>query len=150
MYRKVIKSDSSDFRLIGNLATVLYYTDKRDSASLYYKQAIDLAKQTLTVNPSDADVICTLAGYYAQIGERDLAYVYLNKAQKTGVTNVDTYFDIGDVYEQLGNRDLALKWIEKAIDNGFTLAKIENNPALEQLRKDKRFQDLIKSAQSPN
>jgi tetratricopeptide (TPR) repeat protein len=144
MYRQVLKYGSSDFLYVGNLATAFYFTNRKDSARIYYEKAVKLAGQALLVNPDNVDVICMLAGYYARLGKKNEAYDKLNMARKLEITDVDTYFDIGDVYEQLGERDLALQWIGKAIENGFTLAKIENNPGLDELRKDKRFQDLVK------
>jgi serine/threonine protein kinase/Flp pilus assembly protein TadD len=144
IYRKVVASGTTDFRIIGSLATALYFTNREDSARIYYEKAVELAEQTLRINPNDVDVICMLAGYYAQLNDNEKAYARLNQAQSLEITNVDNYFDIGDVYEQLGERDLALEWIGKALENGFTLAKIENNPGLNELRKDKRFQDLVK------
>jgi serine/threonine-protein kinase len=143
MYRQVLKYGSSDFRYVGNLATAFYFTNRKDSARIYYEKAVKLAGQALLVNPDNVDVICMLAGYYARLGKKNEAYDKLNMARKLEITDVDTYFNIGDVYEQLGERDLALQWIGKALENGFTLAKIENNPGLDELRKDKRFQDFV-------
>ena len=108
---------------------------------------MELAEQTLRINPNDVDVICILAGYYTRLDDNEEAYAKLKQVQSLEITNVDNYFDIGDVYEQLGERDLALEWIGKAIENGFTLAKIENNPGLNELRKDKRFQVSVNKAQ---
>jgi hypothetical protein len=54
-------------------------------------------------------------------------------------------FRIADTYEQIGERDLALQWIQTAIKNGYSLAEIEHNPGLFNLRSDARFRDFLKT-----
>jgi serine/threonine-protein kinase len=144
MYRQVLTYGVDDFRLYGNLANGLYYTNHKDSARYYYEKAIALANNALRVNPANPEIESSLAGYLVKLNQKKAAANALARVLELKILNIDIYFDIGDVYEQLGERDLAIYWLGKALENGFTLAKIKNNPGLAELRNDHKFKKLLK------
>ena len=62
----------------GNLADAYrMIPGEADKASTTYKQAISLAEKQLKVNPSDTDVLSSLALYYSRIGDPMRARQYL-------------------------------------------------------------------------
>jgi hypothetical protein len=53
------------------------------------------------------------------------------------------------IYTGLGEKDQALNWLEKAYDE-HSNPSIFVRPALDALRSDKRFQDLLRRIGSPS
>jgi tetratricopeptide (TPR) repeat protein len=126
-----------------------YFTDRQDSAKIYFQKAVKLAQGEIRVNPRDQVTLVCLAGYYAHLDMREKAVGHLKEVEKMDPSGLDIFFDIGDVYEQLGERDIALVWMEKAIKNNYGLAKFNNNPGLKNLMADERFQKIINEYPSP-
>jgi serine/threonine-protein kinase len=148
MYQKALELSDTDFRVWGYLADSFYWIpDLRDSSYSRYRQAIQLAKKQLSVNPMDHEAMIHLAGYHARLDQKTPADSLLNLLIATNTGDLEILFSIGDIYEQIGKRDLALQWIDRALSNGFSLAEIERNPGLKDLRSDMRFQRII---QNPN
>ena len=64
----------------GNLADAYrMIAGNADKASMAYKQAIALAEKQLDVNPSDSDVLSSLALYHSRLGDANLAQQYLGR-----------------------------------------------------------------------
>jgi serine/threonine protein kinase/tetratricopeptide (TPR) repeat protein len=146
MYQKALELSDTDYRIWGYLADSYYWiSELQDSSYSHYRQAIQLAKKQLSVNPKDYGTMVHLAGYHAQLGQKIQADSLLNILIESNPGDLEIIFRIGDIYEQLGNRDLALQWINKALSNGFSLAEIERNPGLKELRSDMRFQRIIQN-----
>jgi len=144
MYQKALDLSDTDFRVWGYLADSYYWIPElRDSSYHRYEQAAQLAKKQLTVNPKDHEAMIHLAGYYARLDQKSLSDSLINLIIAGNPGDLEILFSIGDIYEQIGKRDLALKWINKALSNGFSLAEIERNPGLKDLRSDVRFQRII-------
>jgi tetratricopeptide (TPR) repeat protein len=147
-YKEVLHYNQKDHRIWGGMATAYYFTERQDSARIFYQKAVDLAEGQKKINPRDQTILVTLAGYYARLGQRDLAYQYLKEVEEMDPSQLDTIFDIGDVYEQLGDRGKALEWMEKAIRNNYKMARFNNNPGLQNLMADARFQQIVNKQQS--
>jgi hypothetical protein len=57
---------------------------------------------------------------------------------------------VANAFEQMGDRDRALQWLGKALAAGYNRADIGRSPWLEALRKDKRFDQLMKKPGQAN
>jgi len=148
-YKKVLEYNQNDHRIWGALGMSYYFTDRQDSAKIYFKKAVELAEGEKKVNPRDQVLLVCLAGYYAHLYESEKAFDLINEVEKMNPVNLDIIFDIGDIYEQLGEREEALVWMEKAIMNNYSLAKFTNNPGLKDLIADERFQKIVSNHREP-
>ncbi|MFC2088784.1 protein kinase [Calditrichota bacterium] len=142
MYREVLRINQNDYKIPGNLASAFYYSGEKDSALVCFQIAVQLAERERKINPRNELLLTALAGYYAELNERDKAYGLLEEVIALKPTEPDIFFNIGDTYEQLGQRDMAIKWMEKAINKGYTMAKFKYNPGLTNLIADERFQKI--------
>ena len=108
-----------------------------------YRRAIDLAKQVLVVNPSDADVLSRVALYHARLGNKMEAEAQIKKARQLAPQNRDVDWNAALVYELGAHRDQALDALKAAIQAGQPVEEVRREPALENLRKDPRFERLL-------
>ncbi len=142
-YRQIIKNDPKDHRFWGSVATAYYFTDRKDSARVFYEIAAEKAEHQRRINPHDNRLLSQLAGYYARLGIFTEANNLLSEVIDSQPLDVNVLFDLADVYEQLGERDSALEWFKLAFQHGLTLSKIERNPGLKNLREDERFIEMV-------
>lgn len=84
---------------------------------------------------------------FALMGNRDEALRVIDELKELSA-NHQRYvspFYIATIYAGLGEKDLAFVWLEKAYqDKSFWIATLKGNPHFDNLRKEKRFQDLLK------
>jgi tetratricopeptide (TPR) repeat protein len=128
----------------GNLGDAYYWAPgKRAQAGAAYEKAIALGEEKLRVNPRDADVLSSLAMYYAMEGERKPALEKLDVALRLSPKSPDLLFNAGIVYQQLGDTPRALDALEKAIAAGRSPSALRDTPNFDGLRANPRFLRLI-------
>lgn len=144
MYKKALEEKDIDYQVWGNLAESFYWTPgERDQARPYYRRAISLAEKELQGKPDDPVVISFLASYHGRLGDRSRTLSLLERLEKLKNLTPGVLFLMADAYEQVKKRDHALRWIQAALDRGYSLAEIEHNPALFNLRSDQRFREFL-------
>lgn len=140
MYSKALELNDRDYRVWASLGAAYYWTlGARDKSRAAYEQAIRIAEEERRKNPQTASLLSHLADFYAMIGDSARALPLVERAVSLPPGNPDVMARAGEVYEQLGHRDKAIEWLKKAVDNGFPLATLERNPALDSLRADRRM-----------
>jgi tetratricopeptide (TPR) repeat protein len=146
-YKKVLEYNQTDHRIWDALGISYYFTNREDSAKIFFRTAVELVKGELEINPKKQVNLVSLAGYYAYLGLYMQAEELLNRVENMNPVNLNIIFAIGDVYEHIGNRDKALFWMEKALKNNYGLAKFTNNPGLKDLMADEEFQNILRKYQ---
>jgi len=144
-YQEAIKLDPQQQVTWGNLGAALYYGGKKDESMVPNRKAADLALEDLKVNPRDADLLSTVAGYYSVLGDRKKALLYLSQALQYGHNDKGILLDAAGVYNQLGETGLAIEWLGKAVQAGYTKDKILSDPQFANLASNPSFQQLMKS-----
>jgi serine/threonine-protein kinase len=146
MFKKGLELNDSDYHFWGYLADSYYWTHgDRDKAQYNYQRAAKMAEKELKKNPDDPEILSRLASYYGRMGNRSETLSILDRVTAIKSLLPEVMFRIADTYEQIGERDLALQWIKLSLDKGFSLAEIENNPGLSELRSDKRFRGFLQN-----
>jgi tetratricopeptide (TPR) repeat protein len=90
-----------------------------------------------------------LGNTYARAGSRTEARKAIQRLIEMSKQRVGTY-SVALVYSGLGDKDRAIEWLEKAYqvrDKGLCYMKVD--PALDPLRSDPRFQDLLRRMNFP-
>jgi tetratricopeptide (TPR) repeat protein len=94
--------------------------------------------------------LLSLARTYAAAGLRAKAKAALEQARKLSKRQEILPARIASVYARLGEIDRALDWFEKAYDRRDPYMVFLNaNPALDPLRSERRFQDLVRRMNLP-
>ncbi|CAN5467483.1 hypothetical protein BH23BAC3_BH23BAC3_30570 [soil metagenome] len=146
MYEKALEINDGDYQLWGNLA-VAYYNipGKQDQAFPIYERAIMLALDQHAINPNNPDILISLAGYEAKLGNEKQSRSYIRTALVLAPENATIMYLAGAALEFLGDRDEALANIEKAINAGYSLSEIRSQPELQKLIADERFDGILKN-----
>ncbi len=151
MYESALKINDTNYMIWGNLASCYFWNNEKEKKWRdTFNKACSLAQQHLQVNPEAVEVMVDLAGYYAQLQKDEKALDLLQQAIAAKPTTLSVLFRIGDAYEQLGDRESALKYIRMAVRSGYSLAEIETNPWLKELRRDARFKALFRNNKPKN
>ena len=129
----------------GNLGDVYgCVPGKKTEAREAYKRAIELAQAASVVNPKDADALSRVALYQARLGNKMEAEAHIRRARQLTPANRDVLWNAALVYELAGQRDHALEALKAAIRAGQPLEEVRREPALKNLRKDPRYDRLLK------
>jgi eukaryotic-like serine/threonine-protein kinase len=144
-YQEAIKLDPEQQVVWGDLGAALYYSGKKDQAVGPHRKAIELALADLKVNPHDAELLSTLAGYYSMLGDRKNSLLYLGQALQYGHNDKNVLLDAAGVYNKLGDTGLAIEWLAKAMQAGYTPEHIRTLREFDNLADNPSYQQLIKS-----
>jgi eukaryotic-like serine/threonine-protein kinase len=147
--KKALEISPQKYDYWGNLADgYRMIPGQSANAAAAYKQAIRLAEMQLKINPIDADVLSSLATYYARTNDPIRARSYLEKALKQKPEDVDVLRIASLVYLEAGNRQEAIRWLQKAVAAGYAREQLLANPELTSLHSDPQFDRLAKEAKS--
>ncbi len=147
--KKAIKVRPQEYDYWGNLADAYrMIPEEPNNALAAYQQAIRLAEMQLKVNPIDADVLSSLALYYARTHNRARARKYLEKALKEKPEDVDILRIASLVYLEEGDRQKTMFWLQRAVAAGYAREQLVANPELSSLHSDPQFDHLAKEARS--
>jgi serine/threonine-protein kinase len=146
MFKKALEKSDDDYLIRGFLAESYYWTPKqRDKSQPNYQRAAKMAEKALEKNPNDPEILSRLASYYGRMEVRSKTLSMLERVTAIKNLTPEVMFLIANTYEQIGEREKALQWIKSALDKDFSLAEIENNPGLSELRADSRFQEILQN-----
>jgi len=149
MYEEALALDGSDYRVWGNLgSSYLWVPERRESALRAYQEAAERAEDLRKTNPRDAELLCLLGGYYAELGKPDTALALTQQALVQSPQNVEIMFQAGHNYEVLGDREQALLFIERALECGYSRDQVERTPALRGLCTDPHYRRLAERTEN--
>jgi tetratricopeptide (TPR) repeat protein len=147
-YKKAVELNDKDYMNWGNLGEAYYLNGERPEAAAAFREAVGHAKRDLAVNPRDPQALKYLANYSAMLADRISALKYVSKALEVSKFDKDSLFAAAAVYNDLGQTGLALEWLGKALRAGYSPKTVMQQPDLDNLHGDQRFQDLFKSSSS--
>jgi tetratricopeptide (TPR) repeat protein/predicted Ser/Thr protein kinase len=145
-YQEAIQLDPQQQVTWGDLGAALYYSGKKDQSVGPHRKAIELAQADLKVNPHDAELLSSLAGYYSMVGDHKNALLYIGQALQYGHNDKDVLLDAAGVYNKLGDTGLAIEWLAKTMQAGYTPEHIRGIHEFDNLAENPSFQRLMKSS----
>ncbi len=147
-YEKTVQLNDKDYTNWGNLGEAYYLSGERPKADTAFRKAITMAKEDLAVNPRDPQLLRSLANYHAMINDRTNALKYLNQSLEQSKVDKDALFSAAQIYNDLGDKGLALEWLGKALRAGYAPGMLRQQPDLDNLHGDARFEGLLNSTGS--
>jgi serine/threonine protein kinase/Flp pilus assembly protein TadD len=109
-----------------------------------FKRSLVVIDRHLELNPDDARAIYLGAGSLCHLGEREKAVKWAEKATTIDPDNPSVLYNVACVYSQLGELERGIDCLEESITTGMGQKEwIENDPDLDPLRDNERFQALL-------
>jgi serine/threonine-protein kinase len=144
-YEKAVQLNDKDYTNWGNVGEAYYLSGERPKADAAFRKAIAMAKEDLAVNARDPQLLRSLANYHAMINDHTNALKYLNQSLDQSRVDKDALFSAAQIYNDLGDKGLALEWLGKALRAGYSPGMARQQPDLDNLHGDARFEELLKS-----
>jgi TolB-like protein/tetratricopeptide (TPR) repeat protein len=139
----------NDYRMWGNLGDAYHFQgDQAQVAEVAYKRAIELGQSLLKVNDADVQVISDVALYYSRIGDTSMAHELNARATSQGPGIMYVHYNSALIHVQSGELDKALAALERAVELNYERELLQKDPALESLRDNERFRQLVSNNRS--
>lgn len=137
MYEIALQDLSNRYEIWGNYAAATEWSGEEEKAKDLYRTAIARAKDQLDVNPNSPDILADIATYNSDIGNRDEAIQFIEKALSIDEDNLRVRQRAVSTYENLGMRSEALKWITSSMTS-----ELEGQPEFESLTSSQEYLEL--------
>jgi eukaryotic-like serine/threonine-protein kinase len=177
--RSALKFDPASSKALQSLASALFYQNRFPEAISWFQRAIAAGPATVDIyldlgisldlighrseaqeqyqngmalavrgkNPRDGLVKSELSLLYARLGRRALAASEAKDALQLAPASIEVAMLLVRTYEVLDDRDRALELIQNVPDDALRL--LNKSPDLAELRRDSRFQKLMRSHRIP-
>jgi len=116
---------------------------RRAAAMRACTQAVEVARQQLSMNPVDARALYLGAGCLARIGRRRTALAWAARALDLDGKDSAVLYNVGCLYALLGRRTDALRCLRKVVRSGWRKEWIRHDPDWAALRDLKEFVALV-------
>ena len=119
----------------------LAYTWLKDDEKMRAARAktLSLLEQYAQLNSQEAAVQSMLSMLYAEDKLREKALACANAALALAPRDPWILADVAETYEDLGDRKRAIQYGQESLKNGYTLADLQERPALQGLLADPSF-----------
>jgi TolB-like protein/tRNA A-37 threonylcarbamoyl transferase component Bud32/Flp pilus assembly protein TadD len=149
-YDEAIKELRKTLEMDPNFAVAHWYLGQAYEQKAYYEEALAEHRKALVLSGGSAYAVAALGYTYAAAGKRGEALKMLLQLKGLWKTRSVAPYEIARIYVGLGEKEEAFAWLQKAADvhdGPMNLLKID--PALDSLRSDPRFQDLLRRMKFP-
>ncbi len=139
-YKKAVELSPDDQFLVGNLASGYWWAGDRVQAVKAFDEAIALASKELRVNPRDANVLGSLALYYAQKGDVSNGLTLIRRARAIDAHSADLIYYDAEISYLAGQKEAAISAFRDAVKKGYSLQIAKADPWFNKAFQDPQFQ----------
>ena len=127
MFEKAVEMNPTSENL-GNLADGYRLAGNQEKAKQTYDRAISQGFKELQVNPRNADLVGTLAFYFARKGDMEQAREFIKKARTLNRSSVNLIY-IAAVIDTIDNKPSdAVKELKVAVAKGYSPSDVASDP----------------------
>jgi adenylate cyclase len=148
-YEKAVDMMETDFHAWALLATCYQAQGELEKLRHAAKMMVSEAHKALEHDPSNGTALGIVAGGHAILGEKDRAREWIDRAMLIDPDNLRMRYNFAcALVAHLRDNDLALRLLDRtfAVAGEILIRAAENDPDLDLLRDDPRFQKLIGAA----
>ena len=139
MTEKALQLNDKDFRVWANLAAAYRLSGDLDKAKWASGEKLRRLELAVQVQPKDPSIQASLGISYAEQKLKEKAVPHIEAAIALAPTNPQVLLNAAEAYEDLGDRRHALEYVQKSLKNGYTVDRVKNNPAFNNLVQDPGF-----------
>ena len=144
MFIRAVELGPADFRLRAHLAdAVIMQAGRTEEANEHYRQAIELARRQLDVNPTDHDTRALLTTFLARTNEPELAAFEIDLLRQEPQLSREAHWSIGEALILLHNDNDALFHLEQARGLGLPDFYLKNSQTFQSMIDNPDFQPLF-------
>jgi len=129
-----------------NLGDDYRWLHDNEKATRAYERSINAARQSLQINPADAQAHAIVASSLAKMGKMADAKVESSKALQLDPTSANALYHTAVVARLAGDDDLAISWLSRSIRAGYSAADAVRDPEWAALQKRPDFAQALKSS----
>jgi eukaryotic-like serine/threonine-protein kinase len=144
MTEKALQLNDKDFRVWANLSAAYRLSGDMDKAKWASGEKLKRLELAVQVQPKDPAIQASLGISYAEQKLKEKALPHIEAAVALAPTNPQVLLNAGEAYEDLGDRRRALEYVQKSLKNGYTVDRVKNNPAFNNLIQDPGFKGQAK------
>ncbi|HKW32105.1 MAG TPA: protein kinase [Candidatus Acidoferrum sp.] len=137
--RNALDLNDKDWRVWANLQLAYAWMKDNEKMAAARARALSLLEQYASLNSQEASVQSMLSTYYAEDKLREKALACVNAALRLAPKDPWIFADIAETYDDLGDRQRAIQFAQDSLKNGYTLADLQERPALHRLLADPSF-----------
>jgi adenylate cyclase len=116
----------------------------KDESQETTREGINRARKQLALNPTDRRVLSLTSGSLFEIGEREEAFLWMDKALELYPEDAGVLINAACLFAKDGNKEKALNLLELAVGKGYGKRDwIEHDPDYDSLRNEIRFKTLL-------
>ena len=148
MYEEAIGLDSLNYSSWDGLGNANHWIGEEREAREAWSQALLVYQNHVEpVNPNNFYALLSASRSSAKLGDMQGAHEYLKRALDLNPESAVQFYYIVSAYELVDDRENALRVLEQALEYGYAVSSIENDPWLDELKKDDRYNALIERYQ---
>ena len=137
----------TDYHAWGMLMTCAYGLDDPDAVRSAAERTLQQVEQVLAQDPSNGAAISFGVSALASLGDSDRATEWMERALLIDPENLNMRYNFACALVKLGDREAALRMFESSVSRlRGSLGNAENDPDLDPLRDDPRFQKILADA----
>jgi eukaryotic-like serine/threonine-protein kinase len=138
--RKAVELNDKDWRVWSALQLAYAWLKDDEKMRAARAKTLSLLEQYASLNSQEAPVQSMLSMLYAEDKLREKAVARANAALALAPKDPWILADIAETYDDLGDRKRAIQYAHDSLKNGYTLADLQQRPALHGLLADPSFQ----------
>ena len=147
MFRKASEVNREDYQSLLMLSQSLRVLEN-DEADVVAREGVERARKQLKLKPDDSRILSLVSTSLFEIGERDEAYEWMNKAMRLYPDDAGVLINGACLFAKDNKKEEALNLLEMAVGKGFGKRDwIMNDPDYNSLRDEPRFKALLEKIQ---
>ncbi len=149
LFRKASEVNREDYQSLLMLSQSLRVLgNANDEADAVAREGIERARKQLKLKPDDSRILSLVSTSLFEIGERDEAYEWMNKALRLYPDDAGVLINGACLFAKDNKKEEALDLLELAVGKGFGKRDwIMNDPDYNSLRDEPRFKALLEKIQ---
>ena len=142
---QIRREDYQSLLLLGQSQRVL---GKKDESQVALREGVSNARKQLAINPTDRRILSFASNSLLEIGEREEAHEWINKAMQLYPEDAGVLINAACFFAKDRNKEKALSILELAFSKGYGDIKwISHDPDYDSLRDEPRFKALLSQKQ---
>ena len=144
MFLRASQVRREDFQSLLLVAQALRVLGKKEESHDFIRKGILNARKQLKINPQDRRILSFASSSLLEIGEREEAYEWMNRALQLYPEDAGVLINAACFFASDGYKEKALSILEKAFSKGYGNTKwISHDPDFDSIRDEPRFKALV-------